>query len=109
MVSKTFSILFYFKTGKTSAKGTLPIYMRITIDGQRVELSTKREWTPGRWPVVAGRATGTKEDAKSINAYLDTLQVKVHEEGGSEGFSNTAGIRHFGNERICCSEANNSS
>jgi site-specific recombinase XerD len=79
MVSKTFSILFYFKSGKTSAKGTLPIYMRITIDGQRVELSTKREWTPGRWSAVAGRATGTKEDAKAINAYLDTLQVKVHE------------------------------
>jgi hypothetical protein len=53
--------------------------MRITIDGQRVELSTKRVWTPGRWSGVAGRATGTKEDAKAINAYLDTLQVKVHE------------------------------
>ena len=79
MVSKTFSILFYFKASKTALKGTEPIYMRITVDGQRCELSTKREWAPNRWSAVAGRATGTKEDAKSINAYLDTLQAKVHE------------------------------
>jgi len=53
--------------------------MRITVDGQRVELSTKREWTPARWSAMAGRAIGTKEDAKSINSFLDTLQAKVHE------------------------------
>jgi site-specific recombinase XerD len=79
MVSKTFSILFYFKTTKTDATGRVPIYMRITVDGQRVELSTKRDWSTNRWSAVAGRATGTKEDAKELNAYLDTLQVKVHE------------------------------
>ncbi len=79
MVSKTFSILFYFKKAKNKLKNSAHIYMRITVDGQRVECSTKREWNPGKWFARAGRAIGTKEDAKSLNAYLDTLQAKVHE------------------------------
>ncbi len=36
-------------------------------------------------------ALGTKEDAKSLNAYLDTLQAKVHE------------IHHLINEEQCVS------
>lgn len=79
MVSQTFSILFYFKKTKNDVKKPQPIYMRITVDGQRVELSTKRNWSTDRWLPRAGRAMGTKEDAKSLNAYLDTLQSKVHE------------------------------
>lgn len=79
MVSKTFSILFYFKKAKNNLKNNSPIYMRITVDGHRVECSTKREWNPSKWSAISARAIGTKEDAKSLNAYLDTLQAKVHE------------------------------
>ena len=52
--------------------------MRITIDEERAELSTKRVCDPKRWNSKAGRMNGTKEDAKTINAYLDTLQSKVY-------------------------------
>jgi AAA15 family ATPase/GTPase len=31
------------------------------------------------WNKKIGRASGTKEDARSLNAYLDSLQVRVHE------------------------------
>lgn len=55
------------------------LYLRITVDGAVRELSTKRLWEPSRWRSEAGRATGTKEDAKSLNAYLDTLRAKVYD------------------------------
>ena len=57
----------------------MPIYMRITVDSQRTELSINREFDPDRWNIKTGRASGTKEDARSLNAYLETLQVKVYE------------------------------
>ena len=36
------SILFYAKRAKATTDGLIPIYLRVTVDGQRIELSTKR-------------------------------------------------------------------
>ena len=57
----------------------MPIYLRITVDGIPKEISTGRQCDPDRWNGNAGRVYGSKEDVKSLNAYLDTLQAKVHE------------------------------
>lgn len=78
MISKRFSLLFFLRKPK-NFQGTANIYMRITIDEERVELSTKRICDPKRWNSHTGRLTGTKEDARATNAYLDTLQSKVYE------------------------------
>lgn len=74
-----FNLLFYFKKPKKYAKNVLPIYMRITVGCKRTEFSTQRKWDPSRWSAEAERAIGTKEDARSLNAYLDTLQSRVYE------------------------------
>jgi site-specific recombinase XerD len=79
MLDKTFGLLFYLKKPKNYEKGTIPIYLRITVDGIPKELSTKRTCDPGRWNSAAERAVGTREDSKALNAYLDTLQAKVYE------------------------------
>jgi site-specific recombinase XerD len=74
-----FNLLFYFKKPKKYVKNSLPIYMRISVGCERTEISTQRKWDPDRWNSDAERAAGTKEDAKSLNAYLDTLQARVYE------------------------------
>jgi integrase len=79
MLSKRFSLLFYLKKPRNFVKGKEPIYMRVTIDNIRFELSTQRQCESSRWNVAAGRALGTKEEAKSLNTYLDSLQSKVYE------------------------------
>ncbi|MEJ7822998.1 MAG: site-specific integrase [Chitinophagaceae bacterium] len=86
MVSKTFSLLFYIKKQKNSLKEQpqqenkkQPIYIRITVNGKRIELSAKREVDPTKWNSHAGRAIGTKEEIKTLNAYLDTFQMKLYE------------------------------
>ena len=38
-----------------------------------------RQCDPDRWNANAGRCYGTKEEVKSLNAFLDTLQTKVYE------------------------------
>lgn len=73
-MSKRLSILFYLKKPKTSIKGAYPIYMRITVDSKRTEVSTKRDCEPEKWNSSAGRAKGTREDIRTLNAYLDSLQ-----------------------------------
>lgn len=79
MVSKTFGLGFYLKKRSNYEKGALPIYMRITVDGERAEVSTKRYCEdPTKWNSSSGRITGTKESVKTINAHLDILQNKVY-------------------------------
>jgi site-specific recombinase XerD len=72
-----FSLLFYLKKQKNYVKGAVPVYMRVTVNSKRVEVTTGRECEPQRWNVGTGRMFGTKEDARGLNAYLSNLQAKV--------------------------------
>lgn len=72
------SILFYAKRAKTSVTGLVPIYLRITINGVRLEISSKRFVTPEKWSQEQNRMKGSSEEARTLNAYLDILKVKVH-------------------------------
>lgn len=55
----------------------MPIYLRITVNSKRAELATGRECEPNRWNSKAGRISGSKEDARSVNAYQSNLQELV--------------------------------
>ncbi|MDX5435789.1 MAG: site-specific integrase [Pontibacter sp.] len=78
-MSITFKFLFYLKKPKGYQSGPVPIYLRVTVAGKRAELVTGRGCEPSKWNSASGRATGTKETIKSLNAYLDSLQAKVYE------------------------------
>ena len=73
------SILFYAKRAKTTTDGLVPIYIRVTVDGERIELSTKRYTHPDKWSVEGSCMKGYSGEAKSINSYLDALKAKVYD------------------------------
>ena len=75
----TLSILFYSKKAKATSEGRIPIYLRVTISGQRFEVSTKRYVEEKKWSSEAGRMKGNTEEARSLNSYLDSLRSKVYE------------------------------
>jgi integrase len=79
MLEKSFGLLFYLKKPKDYQNGAMPVYLRITVDGEEKELSTKRCWEPARWNAKANRAKGVREDCRSLNEYLDDLQNKVYD------------------------------
>ncbi|MEJ2901024.1 site-specific integrase [Pedobacter panaciterrae] len=74
-----FSLLFYMKKQKNYQSGNAPIYLRITVDGKRCEITTGRCCDPLQWNTTSGRCNGKKDEVKSLNAYLDDLQNKVFE------------------------------
>jgi len=73
------SILFYAKRAKTTTDGLVPIYIRVTVDGERIEFSTKRYTHPDKWSVEGNRMKGTSVESKSTNSYLDALKAKVYD------------------------------
>ena len=74
-----FSMLFYLKKQKNYTSGLAPVYLRITVEGERAEVTTNRECEPEKWNSHSGRAIGTKESIKSLNAFLDNLQSDAYE------------------------------
>jgi hypothetical protein len=52
---------------KKNKNGKAPVYMRITVDGKRTEITTKIYVDPERWNAAKGRVKGNHESAKSFN------------------------------------------
>ncbi|SEB21978.1 Site-specific recombinase XerD, partial [Pedobacter hartonius] len=80
IVMKTnFSVLFFLKRPKNYTKGAVYfIFLRITVDGIRAEMSTSRNCEPERWNAKAGKVIGTKEEVKTLNAYLENMKAEVY-------------------------------
>ena len=70
---------FYAKSTKANANGLLPIYVRLTVDGKRLEFSTKKFVEKTKWSNELSKMKGTSEEARSINSYLDLMKAKVLE------------------------------
>lgn len=68
---------FYAKSTKANANGLLPIYVRLTVDGKRLEFSTKKFVEKSKWSSELSKMKGTTEEARSINSYLDLMKSKV--------------------------------
>lgn len=79
MLEKSFGLLFFLKKTDSSDGLKRKLYGRITVNGIAKEFSTKRTWFKDRWDQNANRATGNKEDSKTVNHFLDALVSKVYE------------------------------
>ncbi|MHB8209232.1 phage integrase SAM-like domain-containing protein [Mucilaginibacter sp.] len=78
-MNKTFGLLFYVKRSKMIGNDTAPVYLRITVDGQRIEISSKRYVNPDKWNANAQKLNGTGDEVRSLNNYLKTLEHQVYE------------------------------
>ncbi len=71
-----YNLIFYTK--KTKGSPELPaIYARITVDGRRSELSTGKTIPTSIWNSAAGKILGNSMQAKTVNAMLNSIQLRV--------------------------------
>jgi site-specific recombinase XerD len=68
---------FYAKSTKANAAGRFPIYVRLTVDGKRMEFSTKKFIDSNKWSPEMSKMKGNSEDARSLNEYLDLMKSKI--------------------------------
>ncbi|WP_026752963.1 site-specific integrase [Sediminibacter sp. Hel_I_10] len=73
-----FSVLFYPRGNDVDANGNAPIYLRITVNGKRSELSIKRKVLLKKWNSEAGKIRGTTSDVRELNNYMDSIKVKIN-------------------------------
>jgi site-specific recombinase XerD len=68
---------FYAKSTKSNSDGKLPIYVRLTINGERTEFSSKKFIDKTKWSPELAKMKGHTDEARSINSYLDMMRSKV--------------------------------
>lgn len=73
---QTFTIIFFTRKSR-SISNLLSIYVRITIRSKRAEISLQRSIDTREWDMGKGRAKGNSEKARTLNAYLDQVYVKL--------------------------------
>lgn len=75
--SNTFGVSFYLKKQKATQAGKAPIYARISVNGKRVEVSTKQSVEEDNWSSAKGRAKGSREEITKLNQHLDQLKSGI--------------------------------
>ncbi len=73
----TYSISTLIKSNHVGEKTAL-VYVRVTVNGERAEISIKRSVERDRWDAAANRVRGNKEDAREINTLLDNTVLKLN-------------------------------
>jgi site-specific recombinase XerD len=76
--TSTFRIKFILRKNKAKEDSS-PIYVRITVDTRRLELSLKQSILPDNWDPIKTKAKGNSEEAKSLNHYLDEVHARLIE------------------------------
>ena len=76
-MENTYSLSTFIKNNNASHQRAL-IYLRLTVNGQRAEISVKRSVEPERWDPKANRVKGNKEDAKAVNSLIDMMVLKLN-------------------------------
>ncbi|MDH6356009.1 site-specific recombinase XerD [Dysgonomonas sp. PH5-45] len=76
---QTFNVLFFIRKTKLKKSGETPIMLRITIEGQLVELQLKRDVKPNLWNQPKERCMGKDAASLEINRYLESVKLRLFE------------------------------
>tara|TARA_R110001583_G_scaffold46395_1_gene145513 strand:+ start:21749 stop:23014 length:1266 start_codon:yes stop_codon:yes gene_type:complete len=77
-MKNSISQLFYIKKTKIDTKEKTNIYLRITVNGKRAELSIQRKVSIEKWNQSANRVKGFSNEAQEINQYIDLISNKIN-------------------------------
>lgn len=69
--------MFYIRRDKTNKKGEVPVFMRLTINGERADASIKRFIEPHAWNSAKGKANEKSRGGKDLNLYLDAISANI--------------------------------
>jgi site-specific recombinase XerD len=73
----TVSVTFYARQSRATVDGKTPIYMRVTVDKEHFDTTTKLYINPDQWASDFGKMKGAGEEAKRMNGMIDAFRIKV--------------------------------
>ena len=79
MKKNTFKVLFYLRGNHVNKDGTSAIMIRISIDGEIEQLTSKLYVDPKVWDTKRGRANGRSAKILELNGRLQDIEVILKE------------------------------
>ncbi|SFS46063.1 site-specific integrase [Lutibacter maritimus] len=77
-MKSSFTHLFYIKKSKADVNQKANIYLRITVNGKRSELSIDRKVPIDKWNSIANKVKGFSKEAQEINQYIELITNKLN-------------------------------
>jgi hypothetical protein len=72
----TFGVQFIVRMNRAK-DGLVTIYVRVTVDGSKVEISLKRFVDPVSWNAKKGMPRGSRDEIKALNHFLEQVKAKL--------------------------------
>lgn len=76
----TFAVSALIRRAKMNKHGEVPVYLRITLNGKLIEISTKHFIAPSLWDSKLNKVKGKSPVAKVVNDTIDILKLKAKQE-----------------------------
>ena len=73
-----FSSTFFIRKSRSNKSNKCDIYLRITANGKRSEMSINRKIEEDKWNKRSSRVMGRNVDSDMINAYMDMITSKLN-------------------------------
>ena len=70
-------VLFWQRKNAANSKGYAPLYVRLTLSGERLEWSTEISCPISHWQPKQQRCRGSNGEAVSINQQLETIKARL--------------------------------
>ncbi len=77
MSKSTFTILFYARKNQVNRAGKAGIMIRVSVNGESVQFSTKLDIVPELWDATNQKMIGTTKAAREFNALLDDIRTSL--------------------------------
>ncbi|NVO21554.1 MAG: site-specific integrase, partial [Bacteroidetes bacterium] len=77
MKRATCKVLYYISRTKILKDGTIPIYIRMTINGQRAEFGLQRSILEDQWDNSLGKVKGSDKASRELNSYLEFVKSNI--------------------------------
>lgn len=91
----TFNLMCYLKKSKALKNGEIPVYMRVTVNGQAFTFSMQGSVLPSLWSQEKEKSRGKDRKAQEFNHYIESVKsrlYKIHRELEIDGKPISASI-----------------
>ena len=72
----SYSLAYYISRTRPKKNGQCPVYLKITINGDKASFPVKRHIYPKDWSTSRSRMKGRTKEADVFNRYLDAILLR---------------------------------
>lgn len=74
-----FTLAFFVRKARPLRNGELPIFVRISVSGQLMEMNIGRSIRPEQWDQKRNVATGRSKKELELNKYIENVRTRFNE------------------------------